>query len=647
VAAAGNSGQEGVHTPGSYPNVLCVANTTSEDKAAASTTYGPWVDVSAPGSDILSCVISSQTAYQKFTGTSMASPLVAGLAALVRSHKPELSVQQVMEQIRVTSDPIDELQQVRYHGKIGRGRINAYRALTEKSPAVRLLHWSLSDTLYGNGDGFPDKGEKLTVTMTWENLLEPTKNAVITLSSPSIRVTSIEPSTFQAGAIPTNGTVSNAADPFVIELEDWPVPNDVVDLLFTIEDGEYYDQGGVFFIQQPSYRDHDINDIRLTLTNDGNIGFDDLSSVTGSGLRYLDYENILTEGALIVGAMVNMTPLVVDVARSVYQEQSEDFLGEQLYRISTPGLIAEQEGYGIFWDANAPLADRLQTEITLKSFAFTRPDARNMIFLRYTIHNYSSNLQEQLGAGLFFDWDIGPNAQTNIALYEDRWNMALCYDSIGRPRTPVAIGTVHLTPEHGTNYWGINNWDRDDPQRIGLYPSFSKEEKWRVLRSGIMQPTSKITDVSQFIGAGPVDMQPGDSIVIAFALIAAPSPDEVRASVPTSLALWDTINRLYDPTDVLTPPVPAARLTLHGVSPHPVSVSGGGMTMDVECARPGRVRAELFDILGQKIAVLWDRPLEQGRHAIPVMLPRLAPGTVFLQVHGEGMSAGMSLRVIP
>ena len=646
IAAAGNSGSERIHTPGAYPNVLCVANTTEGDRAAGSTTYGPWVDVSAPGSAILSCVIGSPQSYQKFTGTSMASPLVAGLAGLVRSHRPDLSPEQVFEQIRVTSDPIDASQDPRYHGKIGRGRINAYRALTESSPAVRLVDWTLSDSLYGNNDGFPDQGEKLTVTMHWENLLEPTQNAVITLSSSSIRATVVQGS-FTAGAIPTNGTVSNEDDPFVILLDDWPAPNDQVDLIYTVEDGEYVDQGGVFFIQQPSYRDHDINDILLTLTSDGNVGFDDLSSVTGSGMRYRDNENVLFEGAFMMGAVVNQSPLVVDVARTGSGSQMEDFLGEQLYRISTPGLIAEQEGYGVFWDANAPLSSRLQTEVTLKSFAFTRPEARNMIFLRYTIHNYSGNRQEDLHAGLFFDWDIGSNSQTDIALYEGDFNLAVCFDTVGTPRTPVTVGLLHLTPEHGTTYWGINNRDRDDSLSIGIYNGFTKEEKWKALSTGVVQKVSSITDVSQVLAAGPVDMQPGDSIVVGFALIAAPTMDGILASVPPARDMWDTINRLYDATDVLAPAAAPEGIALHGVAPHPISLSRGEMSLHVEVARAGRVRIALYDLLGRDIAVLSDRFMEAGRHALPVLLPSLSPGTVLLRVETAQGASGMSLRVIP
>lgn len=645
VVAAGNTGSESVHTPGAYPNVLCVANTKSDDKVNPSSTYGPWVDVSAPGTDILSSVITSESAYQKFTGTSMASPLVAGLAGLVRSAKPELSPEQVLEQIRVTSDPIDDIQLTYYKGKIGRGRINAYRALTESSPAVRLVEWSISDSLYGNGDGFPDQGEKLTVTMRWKNLLEPAQDATITLSTPSIRAT-VEQGSFHAGAIPTNGEVTNAGDPFIIQLEDFAVPNNRVDLIFTIEDGEYNDHGGVFFIQQPSYRDHDINDIRVTLTNDGNIGFDDLSGVLGSGLRYRESENVVFEGATMMGAIINQLPFVVDVARTGSQQQMEDFRGEELYRVYEPGVIAEQEGWGRYWDANAPLSYRLQTEVTLKSFAFTRPEAANMVFLHYTIHNYSTNLHEDFCAGLFFDWDIGSNSQTDIALYKDSLKLALCFDTTGRPRTPVAVGTVLLTPEHGNTYWGINNRDSDAEDRIGIYNGFTKEEKWKALSTGIVQPVSKITDVSQLLSIGPIDLPAGDSLIIGFALIAGESPLDVMNSVPTSLALWDTITRLYDPTPIGGMEERPSAFRLEGVSPQPAMLSQGSITVNISVQRDGWIHGELFDLNGRKLYSLFDHHAAPGRIQLPVMLPAVSAGTYLLRIRSSGEVQTLPIRLL-
>ncbi len=636
VVAAGNSGSESVHTPGAYPNVLCVANTNSADKVNPSSTYGPWVDVSAPGTDILSCSITTPSTYVKATGTSMASPLVAGLAALVKSIHPEYGPEQIFEQIRVTCDPIDSLQASRLRTKIGRGRINAYRALTERSPAVSLVDWSLSDSLYGNGDGFPDQHEQLVVTMRWRNTLEPTTDAMITLSSSNPRLNVIQGS-FHAGSIPTFGEVANDADPFIIELSDEYAPNDVVDLIFTIEDGEYHDQGGVFFVQQPSYRDHDINDIRVTLTNDGNVGFDDMDGVLGSGFRYRGSENILFEGAFLLGAVINQMPFVVDVARTDGGQQSDDFAGEQLYSIVTPGPVADQQGFGHFEDANAPLSYRVQTDVTQHSYAFTDDETRNIVFLRYDIANVSTNVQEQMHAGLFFDWDIGTNSQTDIALYNDSLKMAIALDTTGSPRTPVVVGVLPLSSEFGVNYWGINNRDMDDTLRIGIYNGFTKAEKWKALALGTVMPVTDVTDVSQVISSGPVDLQPGDTLVAGFALIAGESIREVTDAVPHARDRWTSLIRPIDITAAHGPAPVAGDVRLHAVAPQPLR-TGQALTVDFSLSAPGETRFDLYDLRGRFVMRLGSTDLPAGRQQQSFFLPAMAPGAYFIRMSGQSAS---------
>ncbi|MFZ9028029.1 MAG: S8 family serine peptidase [Crocinitomicaceae bacterium] len=126
IAAAGNDGTSQQFYPAAYNNVVAVASTTSGDSKSGFSQYGTWVDISAPGSSILST--NEGTGYQITQGTSMASPLVAGLVGLMISHAPSAPQQEVVNCLLSTADNIDGINPS-YAGQLGSGRINAYQAL--------------------------------------------------------------------------------------------------------------------------------------------------------------------------------------------------------------------------------------------------------------------------------------------------------------------------------------------------------------------------------------------------------------------------------------------------------------------------------------------------------------------------------------
>ncbi len=74
----------------------------------------------------------------------MASPIAAGVAAIVKSQFPSYTGLQVGEKVRVTCDNIDA-QNPSYIGQLGKGRVNMFRALTINSPAVRLNSYTVTD----------------------------------------------------------------------------------------------------------------------------------------------------------------------------------------------------------------------------------------------------------------------------------------------------------------------------------------------------------------------------------------------------------------------------------------------------------------------------------------------------------------------
>ncbi len=143
IFSAGNSGSEGDYYPaaylgkdeegnpyekGDYQGTLAVAGTmNSSDEIANFSTYGEWVNVSAPSVNILSTVLDDN--YDGKGGTSMAAPFVSGLAALIWSADATLTREEVWQIIEDTADNIDDKNES-YAGKIGTGRINAYSALS-------------------------------------------------------------------------------------------------------------------------------------------------------------------------------------------------------------------------------------------------------------------------------------------------------------------------------------------------------------------------------------------------------------------------------------------------------------------------------------------------------------------------------------
>ncbi len=129
VAASGNSSADTdrqPHYPSSYnlPNVISVAALDRSDELTSFSNFGAKsVHVAAPGKDILSTWLGND--YRKASGTSMATPMVAGVAALVLSHDPNLSVDQLRKRIFDSTDTLPQLK-----GKVVTGgRINAAKAV--------------------------------------------------------------------------------------------------------------------------------------------------------------------------------------------------------------------------------------------------------------------------------------------------------------------------------------------------------------------------------------------------------------------------------------------------------------------------------------------------------------------------------------
>lgn len=122
VAAAGNAATSVPDYPAGYPKAIAVTATDSRDRAASFSNRGNWVDVSAPGVDILSTTLGR--GYGSMSGTSMSTPYVAGLAGLLASQ--DRSNTEIRKRILETADDLGPKGR---DPRFGSGRIDAARAV--------------------------------------------------------------------------------------------------------------------------------------------------------------------------------------------------------------------------------------------------------------------------------------------------------------------------------------------------------------------------------------------------------------------------------------------------------------------------------------------------------------------------------------
>jgi subtilisin family serine protease len=133
VAATGNSGRPGdgnpLEYPAGYPQVMGVGAIDSSKNIADFSSYGNQVSVVAPGVGVTSLSIDSASPYVAYDGTSMATPHVAGVAALLKSIKPDASPAELRRIIESTAEDLGGTGQK--HLKYGYGLVNAFAAAQE------------------------------------------------------------------------------------------------------------------------------------------------------------------------------------------------------------------------------------------------------------------------------------------------------------------------------------------------------------------------------------------------------------------------------------------------------------------------------------------------------------------------------------
>jgi thermitase len=128
VAAAGNDGDATVNYPAGYAEVVSVAATDSADARASFSNANADVEIAGPGVDVLSTYNSSDTSYTTLSGTSMATPHVAGATAIIWDKYPTATASAIRSKLDAA---VDDLGAPGRDSTFGFGRVNLAKAASQ------------------------------------------------------------------------------------------------------------------------------------------------------------------------------------------------------------------------------------------------------------------------------------------------------------------------------------------------------------------------------------------------------------------------------------------------------------------------------------------------------------------------------------
>ncbi len=527
IAAAGNSGLNESYYPASYPFVFNVGATGATDVKWSGSTFGPDLDIVAPGELVRSCWPFN--GYQESSGTSFSSPLVAGAAALVKSHFPQYNALQVAERLRVTADT--SIYQLAgnsgFYHYLGAGRLNMQRALNApQTPSVHFEEVSIEDN---DGNNFAEPGDTVSLLGNFFNYLAPTTsvNAIITCNSPFISITS---NNFNGGNINTLSQVSNTSNPFVFEILPGAPVNLTLVFKITYTDVAYSAFEYITLKVNKDYMDLAINNIATTITSHGNIGYNADYATDGIGISYKNSNTLMYSMSFMIGSSSSKT--ADNAYASVIPGYDNDFVRVSSVKNINPVNSNYVEIKSKYYTDSASV-NRL--EITEKAWASAAPPDSNFILFNYTVKNTGNAVTENLSAGLFTDWDI-ENAGTNQSVYNDAEKLSYAFNTQNNglyAGVKLISGTV--AGHYCFNSDGISG-------SSNLYDGFSPVEKFNALSGTVTRDVSQIGDISNLISASLSTIQPGDSATFTVALLAGENLDALIAAGDRAAAVSNFSN---------------------------------------------------------------------------------------------------------
>ena len=515
VAAAGNAAREedpkeADFYPASYDNVLSVGATYLSDHRAIGSVLSYKTDISALGQDVYTTKNGGNRYGGSGFGTSFASPLVAGAAALLCAEFPDFSAVQIMEQLRVTSD--DTIYQVgnntTFEGQLGHGRLNIYSALTEVSSSVRMLNV--------HSTGFDDDhifhGDTINITGDFQNYLKATKNLQVSLTTKSPYVVALK-SKFNIGSLSTMAKRTSDV-PFGFRLLNNTPPDEKIVFKIQFEDDDYHDLQYFAVKTAPPYLKIETEKLGLTIGGNGNLAYNDDAKQDGVGLLFNSSKILDNIGLIIASHPDSVFDNALIDARLGNRDQ--DFTTDQHIRYNHYSGASTYMNSMFATNGNGSR----QYVVEQKAFGWNSKEDANFVILSYRLTNNSATETDSIRLGLLADFELG-NPTQNFA----RFDNDLDFGYLGDTSNEYFAG-VGLLDGDSLIYNAIFTTKEQDE-----FVTFDDREKFDLCFQEITKTRPQPRDLGSIVSALIGKLGPYESKKVAFVLAAASSDSLIRASV--------------------------------------------------------------------------------------------------------------------
>ncbi|MEW5795057.1 MAG: S8 family serine peptidase [Candidatus Zixiibacteriota bacterium] len=564
-------------------------------------------NVVAPGTSIRSCWYNyTTTRYNTMSGTSQAAPHVSGLVALLRQKNPNATVDEIKTAILTTTRRV-----IAWGGMpnnlYGWGEIDCLAALNALSSANPTSHLRVYD--FDHAPILP--GDTVRGAVLLQNLGALATSVTARLLATNSALTILDPNlTF--GNI-AQGSIVRSTDSLTVVVADTVTDGTLLSADFQIQRGAVNDTVLLHFITgdppDKMLATHSGSRIRFTLSDFGAYGFGPMTYPffplpEGVGFTFDGLSNDLFEGGLMIGTGYSK---VSSGVHSYLFEPDMDFKVAPSGQIQylAPGPIAPQQTWAMFNDSNAKRP--LGVLVTQESFLYDTPND-DFVILRYILKNVSGATLSNLHVGLFMDWDLSPNVNSNAGAYEPVgefvWQAYYNGSTYSRYRgIKLLVGPQSAAGVIDFDVY--RHWPPITEPQVG--DGYSTDEKFGTMVSGFLYADINRTerdDCFSIVAAGPMTLANDQVDTVTFAVLAGTALEDVRDAALRAEALVTDVDD--DPGDPTLP----REFVLHQNYPNPFNPS---TTISFDLPRRSRYRLEILNVLGQTLYEV-ESEAPAGRH---------------------------------